>query len=1220
MKKLTLSILSLILLLCAAIGFVGCGKKHTHSFTAQKAEQQYLASAATCTEAAKYYYSCACGEKGTQTFTSGNTLGHKFTNYVSDNNATCTQDGTKTATCDRDGCHEKDTVTDEGSKLPHTFDKQVATEEYLASAATCENAAKYYYSCACGEKGTQTFTSGNPNGHTYSEEWSQSETEHWHEAICGHDVEKERAKHNFDGNKKCTVCDYVTTKPLGLELQSSAFNIDNASKTAYLKVANAVEDYDFSDKFVVADGARFDVCTDKQCNNKIASKKTDLVIGDNVFYILVTNGNDVASYTVTLRRRPIYTVTFNANGGSEVEAQFIEEENYATEPATERKGYDFIEWDYDFSSPILENTTITASWNIITYNITYELNGGENAESNPTTYTVEDEIALSLPTKTGYTGSWSSDGKIEKGSVGDITFTASYTINQYNISVKPSINGICTFTDKSGTYDYNTFVTLEISDVYLGYEFLGWYNGESLLSTDNVYTFNVPANDITITAKLSVKEEMQNYYFTSTTDTCKITDVKHTLITSAVIPDYVTSIGDRAFYGCNNLDSITLPFVGASKTASNGYNQVFGYIFGYTTTSKYSDFVSGATCQFYKSPYYYHYYIPSSLKSVKITGGDIPNSAFSGCKGLTSITIPDSVTSIGSYALYKCSGLKSVTIPNGVISIDEGTFYRCTGLTSITIPDSVTSIGNSAFEGCSGLTSITIPDGVTSIGDYAFSDCSGIESITVSSDNAKYHSNGNCLIETKSKTLILGCKNSIIPTDGSVTSIGSYAFYNCSGLTSVTISDSVTSIDNSAFYSCSGLTSITIPDSVTSIGYYAFSGCSGLTSITIPDGVTSIANSVFKGCSGLTSLVIPDGVTSIGDYAFSDCSGLTSITIPDSVTSIGDRAFSGCYKLVEVINKSSLNITKGSYNNGYVAYSALNVKKGGNSDIVNQNDYLFYTYGEINYLLGYVGVDTDLVLPDNYNGSKYEIYEYAFRDCSGLTSIVIPDGVTSIGWSTFKGCSGLTSITIPDSVTSIGGSAFSGCSGLTSITIPDSVTSIGGSAFSGCSGLTSITIPNSVTSIGYSAFRGCSGLTSITLPFIGESSKKVNDTYQDPFGYIFGTSSYSGGVATKQYYYGSSTSNATNDTYYIPSSLKSVTITGGNILYGAFYNCSGLTSVTIGDSVTSIGDYAFRGCSELTEIHYKGTKAQWNAISKGGNWNYNTGKYTIYCTDGNIKK
>jgi len=249
---------------------------------------------------------------------------------------------------------------------------------------------------------------------------------------------------------------------------------------------------------------------------------------------------------------------------------------------------------------------------------------------------------------------------------------------------------------------------------------------------------------------------------------------------------------------------------------------------------------------------------------------------------------------------------KNVTIPDYIETIENSAFYDCSWLTSVSIPDSVESIEELAFYGCSKLTSVTIGNGVTSIGGSAFSGCSRLTSILVKEGNVVFHSSGNCLIETASKTLIQGCKTSAIPIDGSVTSIGDEAFSDCSGLTSVTIGDGVKSIGDLAFSGCSGLTSVTIGNSVTSIGNSAFSGCSGLTSVTIGDGVTSIGNNAFSGCSGLTSVTIPDSVTSIGNNAFSGCSGLTSVTIGDGVTSIGDYAFRDCSSLTEITIPESI--------------------------------------------------------------------------------------------------------------------------------------------------------------------------------------------------------------------------------------------------------------------------------------------------------------------------
>ena len=292
---------------------------------------------------------------------------------------------------------------------------------------------------------------------------------------------------------------------------------------------------------------------------------------------------------------------------------------------------------------------------------------------------------------------------------------------------------------------------------------------------------------------------------------------------------------------------------------------------------------------------------------------EIGNSAFEGCCGLTSVTIPNSVFSILGGAFSRCSGLTSVTIPNSVTSIEMHAFSGCSALTSLTISNSVTSIGQQSFKGCVSLTSLTIPKSLTSIGSSAFYGCSALTSIKVETGNVKYDSRNNCnaLIETASNKLIIGCKNTVIPS--TVTTIGNDAFLNCSGLTSVTIPNSVTSIGFDSFSGCSGLTSLTIPKSLTSIGPGAFDGCSGLTSIIVETGnvkydsrnncnalIETTSNELILGCK---NTVIPNTVTSIGAGAFGECSGLTSITIPNSVTSIGNYAFQNCTGLKEVISE-----------------------------------------------------------------------------------------------------------------------------------------------------------------------------------------------------------------------------------------------------------------------------------------------------------------------------
>jgi hypothetical protein len=291
-------------------------------------------------------------------------------------------------------------------------------------------------------------------------------------------------------------------------------------------------------------------------------------------------------------------------------------------------------------------------------------------------------------------------------------------------------------------------------------------------------------------------------------------------------------------------------------------------------------------------------------------------------------------------------------------------------------------------------------------------------------------------------------------------------------------------------------------------------------------------------------------VTSIGNSAFSDCIGLTSVTTGNNVTSIGNYAFYNCYKLIEVYNLSSLNIAKGSNNNGYVGYYALDVytSKESTSKLHNVDDYILYEDGDTVYLMGYIGNQTELTLPDKYNNKNYAVYQYAFNNCSSLTSVTIGNNVTSIGNHAFYGCSKLTSVTIGDNVNSIGNYAFEFCHMLKNVTIPNSVTGIGSWAFYGCNRLMSVIIGNNVTNIGRNAFSGCDKL-------------QYNE---DEDAYYLGNDS---------------------NPYVVLVKIKSTSI----------------TSYTISFKTNVIYDSAFSGCSSLTSVNIKNRQlnksaAEYNVI------------------------
>lgn len=357
-------------------------------------------------------------------------------------------------------------------------------------------------------------------------------------------------------------------------------------------------------------------------------------------------------------------------------------------------------------------------------------------------------------------------------------------------------------------------------------------------------------------------------------------------LTGVKMPTSITNIGLGAFQSCKNLTKIEIP---ASVTT------IESYAFSGCSSLTRIEIPAGV-----KSIEDYCFAICSNLENIKIPDSitSIGEGAFEWCSKLESIKIPMGATSIGKMAFWECSRLECVEGLTSITSIGDEAFYSCSRLENIEIPMGVTSIGASAFENCSRLKSIVIPRSVISIGVKAFKGCSeGLTSIVVEEGNPSYNSGagGNCIIETATNTLIVGCQNTVIAEN--VTSIGESAFKGCSRLTNIELPENVASIGESAFEGCSKLTNIELSENVTSIGESAFSFCSSLESIKIPNGVTNIEATTFSYCSKLTSVEIPNGVTSIGISAFASCWNLKNIRIPANVINIKSDTFSNCYSI-----------------------------------------------------------------------------------------------------------------------------------------------------------------------------------------------------------------------------------------------------------------------------------------------------------------------------------
>lgn len=543
------------------------------------------------------------------------------------------------------------------------------------------------------------------------------------------------------------------------------------------------------------------------------------------------------------------------------------------------------------------------------------------------------------------------------------------------------------------------------------------------------------------------------------------------------MPDSVTEIRERAFADCSNLESVVV--------SKNVTDIVYG-VFADCTSLKSID-------------------MPNTIKSIE-------KQAFVNAESLEGISLGNSLTVIGDMAFDGCASLKNAAIPNSVTEVGHSAFENCVKLSSVTIPNSVNRIGHRAFAGCVSLAGITIPNSVTYIGGEAFENCRGLTHINLSSNivNINSYVFRNCTslteieipngVESIEYGAFDGCTNlRTITLPDSVTDISSSAFSNTGyyndegnwengvlyiGKHLLTAKDNISgayivklgtiAVHEYAFYDCTGLTSVTMPNGLTTIGEGAFRYCTNLEKADIPDSVKHIGNGAFEKCTKLKDTKVPKNLAYMGDSAFSS-TGITSVTIPDSVTDIVYGAFENCTNLSEINMPNELVHIGGHAFDNTEWYNTQ-------PDGIVKLGRMVYDYKGIIRDKTSITVDSDIL----------GIADYAFEEQTNLTGIVFPNGLLDIGEGAFSCCRYLESIKIPGSVTTIRDRAFINCSSVKEISLENGVQTIGESAFANCSKVDTVTIPASVTEIGYGAFMGCSSLKEINVSPNNKNYKSID--------------------------------------------------------------------------------------------------------------------------------
>lgn len=1214
-KKLFVSALIFIVLALCSMCLFACSTKndeHTHGWSKWAADNGIT-----------HTRTCECGESETKN--------HNWNNGLIIKEATCKESGLKNYTCLDCGQTKTESIEKTNShnfgvwtkndSLSHSRTCPVCNKTENANhswdngtvtkSPNCKETGVKTYTCSdCGA--TKTETIEKTSVHTWGK-WTSDNAE-THSHICTVCSESETENHSMT-NETCTVCGFSYI-PATITAVDNA-TMDYANSSIEMLVDKNTSSVNLSNMVKVSPNSSWKLYGAD--SSLIPTKYANLQDGDNDYLIVVSSADGLYDNTYSL----------NIYKSFEVSVKFYDVYNsvvrtvtadtgckYTIDYTPEIVGYTFNYWKLGDKQTTeftpYDDVNLYSDCTANTYFLNLNADGGEVAE-NSTQVTFDSNYTLPVPTKTGhtFTGWYYRENKItdidgtslKTSKFSEISeIIAKWQINSYRLNVEyddynhGSVVG-------SGDYDYASSVTVEAT-TKAGYTFVGWYNGETLLDSNLTYTFTMPAESVTYTAKWCVATEMFNFNFTVSESDFIITGIKDNTVTSIVIPNYVTVIGDNAFSNCYDLNEITIP--DSVITIGNSAFSGSAHFVDVYYTGNISKWCKIKFKNSYSNPLLMtsNFYIDKEIvNEIKIPDDvtEINERAFIGYVGLKNITIPDSVTKIGVAAFYR-SGLTSIALPNKCEKIEDYTFAGCQNLEIVNIGDSVNSIGNNAFDGCLKLSSVNMPNCINSIGDYAFRSCHSLKSITIPSNlkTIGIKAFWNCTLieqvnitdikswcnvgfaDLYSNPLAYGdlfidgelTKEIIIPNE--VTKINTYSFNCCSGLQSIYIPQSVTFIDSYAFLLCSGLTiycetgekPIDWKSNWNALREYGniYSYCpviwdyknnnlngaggtyqyiDGIRYKLIGENAVVLTQpTTLKGEVNIPEIINYEdksySVTNIVQDAFRDCDKITGITLPISINYVGDNVFSGC---------TGLTYAK-------IPFSAV-------KELPTQLEEIVLTSGSL------------------LNGE--------FSGFSKLKRISLPNSITKIGDSSFYNCISLTSINIPNGVTEIGDFAFRGCS-LTGISLSNGVLSVGDAAFSDCGSLVSLHLPASIKRIGTYIISGCSNLTEIVV----DDGNTVYRSFDNNCIIEIETKTLICGLSNCKIPNNNDVAIIGAGAFLDNHTLTNISIPNNIISIGdfAFSGCTSLSTINISESVKSIGERAFSDCN-INSVNYMGETADW---------------------------